>query len=367
MVRVLHIVTALDGGGIENMILNYYSHMDRENIKFDFITHGKNGNLEPYFEQLGSEIYFVPPLRNSIRENLRLTRKIIANGNYDVVHSHIGISSVFSMYFSKRFSIQTRITHSHLAFRKESFLRRIIIRILRFFNNNYSTQLLACSKDAGKYLWGEKAVSNGSVKVINNAIDIEKFRFNKLSRNNIRHELNIEDKFVIGNVARFDYQKNHEFLIKIFSEIYKVNKESILLLVGNGELEDEVKKQVDKLGLKEAVKFLGVRNDVHKLMHAMDVFLLPSRYEGLGMVFIEAQANSLISFGSDIIVPKEAKATDLMNFISLDKSPDYWANEVLNYKDGYIRESTTEQIKKAGFDIRNECGKLVDIYAESNN
>ncbi|WP_458411748.1 glycosyltransferase family 1 protein [Schinkia sp. CFF1] len=363
MVRVLHIVTALDGGGVERMLFNYYSNMDRENFKFDFITHGENGFLEKQFKDLGSEIFHIPSLRKSPIKNLALTKKIISYGNYDIVHSHIGASSALPIYFSKKAKINMRITHNHLAYRKESFHRKIIIKILTTLLKKHSTNWLACGQDAAISFWGERAVKKGKAQVINNAINVERFIFNKDVREKIRRELDLEGKFVVGNVARFDFQKNHEFLIRIFSELYKVNKNSILILIGNGDLEEEIKKQVDNLGLTNVVKFLGVRKDVSDLLNAMDIFLLPSKFEGLPVVLVEAQASGLKCITSDTIT-REVDVTDLIKYISLDNSAENWANEIMEFKRGYIRRDTSEEIKKAGYDIKQEAKKMESFYEQ---
>lgn len=361
MKKILHIVSALDGGGVERMLLNYFSHMNRDNYKFDFITYGKNGLLEKQFEELGSEIFHIPSFRTSPIQNLILTKRVIANGKYDAVHSHIGVSSIFPIYFSKRLKTDMRITHNHLAYRKESFLRKIIIKLLIHLLKKYSTNWLACGNDAAISFWGKQAVQNGKVQVINNAIEVEKFAYNPDKRAKLRKELGIEDKFVVGNVARFDYQKNHKFMIEIFSLIYQKNKNSILLLVGNGDLEEEIKEQVKQLKLESAVRFLGIRSDVHNLINTMDVFLLPSRFEGLPVVLVETQASGLKSYTSNTIT-EEVNVTSLLEYISLKKSPNYWANAILKYSKGYVRRETSEEISKAGYDIVKEAKKMELFY-----
>lgn len=362
MIRVLHIVPALIGGGVENLLLNYYSHMDRDKFKFDFIVHGENiGVLESTFESLNSKIYHIPTKHESFFKNLKAMKQIIMDGNYDVVHAHQGTVGVFPMFYAKRAGVKVRITHSHIAYVKKNFFEKIIDIILLPFLKRYSTHWFACGLDAGRFLWGDKAVEKGKVIVMKNAIEIDKFTFNADLRNRKRKKLGVNDKFVIGNIGRFSYQKNHEFLIEVFFEIYKINNNAILLLIGGGELEDDVKNQVSKLGLSEVVKFLGIRNDVPELLQAMDVFVLPSRYEGLPVVLVEAQTAALKSIVSDTIT-KEVKVTSYLEYISLESSPQCWANKVLKYINGYERCNTSEEIKNGGYDIRLEAGKLEHIY-----
>lgn len=363
LIRVLHIVPALDGGGVENLLLNYYSHMNKDKFVFDFIVHGKNvGALESVFEKMGSKIYHIPPKHESFLQNLKAMQRIINDGNYDVVHAHQGAIGTFPMYFAKKAGVRCRITHSHVAFMRESLLRKIINKFLLIFLKKYATDWFACGTDAGRFLWGDNAVNNGKVHVMNNAIEIDKFTFNPLIREEMRHQLDVDGKFVIGNVGRLSYQKNHEFLIRVFNEIYKLEKNGVLLLVGRGELEDDVRQQVEELGLTEAVKFLGIRNDVPSLLQAMDVFLLPSRYEGLPVVLVEAQAAGLVSVVADTIT-KEVKVTDKVIYISLEESYLGWANEVLMFTNGYERKDTFPQMQLGGYDILQEAKKMELFYA----
>lgn len=368
MIRILHIIPVLDGGGVENLLLNYYTHINRDNFVFDFIVHGKKlGILESVFEGMGSKIFHIPTKHESFIQNLIAMKRIISSGNYDVIHAHQREIGAFPMYFAKRAGIKVRIMHSHMAHMKENYLHKTINRFLQIYLKQFSTDWFACSIDAGRSLWGDKETKNGMVHIMNNAIDIEEFRFNASTRHEIRKELGIEGKFVIGTVGRLSYQKNHEFLIKIFMEVQNKNSNTVLLVVGRGELEDEIKKQVFNLGLSEKVKFLGVHTDVPQLLQAMDVFLLPSRFEGLGIVFIEAQAAGLVSFGSDVVVPRESKVTELMNFISLDESTEYWAEEILKYQYNYERKNMYKEIQHSGYEIKQEAKILERFYEKRVN
>lgn len=215
----------------------------------------------------------------------------------------------------------------------------------------------ACSKDAGKWLFDKC-----DFKVINNAIDTNMFIFNEDKRNNIRKLYSIEDKLVIGNIARFSEQKNHIFLIDIFNEIYKKNKNAVLMLVGDGHLKNEIEDKVNLLGLRENVIFTGVKSNVNEHLMAMDVFLFPSLFEGLGIVLIEAQASGLKCFTSDIVVPNEAKVSDLLEYINLSKDAKYWAGKVLECDNGYERENMTQYIVDMGYDIKETVKYLQSFY-----
>lgn len=367
MIKVLHVVSSLGSGGVGHLLLNYYKNMDRNKIKFDFIVHTKErGILEPIFESYNSSIYHVPSKHESFFGNLKSIKEIIANGNYNVVHAHQGIMSFFPIYYAKKAGVKKRIAHSHEARTTTNISKKLIHNILKPFLKRYSNYWFACGIDAGKILWGEDALKNGQVYIMKNAIDIKRFKFCSDVREKKRKELGIEKEFVIGNVGRFEYPKNHEYLIKIFNEVYKKYKNAVLLLIGDGQLEGVVKKQVENYGLTDAVKFLGVRNDVNELLQAMDIFLLPSRWEGLPVVLVEAQAAGLKSLVSDTVT-MEVKCTNLLEYISLEKSPQYWANEILKYKNGYERISRIGQLSEAGYNIQDEVKKMEKFYCEICN
>jgi glycosyltransferase involved in cell wall biosynthesis len=211
-------------------------------------------------------------------------------------------------------------------------------------------------------MFGEKCFAAGEVHVIPNAIDPGKYAFSIDDRQSVIKELELENKFVVGHVGRFAYQKNHLFLVDIFYEIYKQNSNAVLLLVGAGKLEASIRKKVDKLGLTQHVLFMGIRNDVPKLLQAMDVFIFPSTYEGLGVVLIEAQAAGLKCYASETGIPKEAKITNLLEFISLSSGAQVWAETVLSNKDTSSRRETKDEVIKAGFEINSASKNLLTLY-----
>jgi len=236
---------------------------------------------------------------------------------------------------------------------------------LRLFSRNSPTHFCACSEYAGRWLFGNRLYDSGRVEIINNAIDLTRFRYDHQAREAIRVELNIMDKFVIGHVGRFMKQKNHTFLIDVFKQIHMQDSNAVLLLVGEGELEQAVRDKVERLKLADCVFFLGIRSDVHKLFSAMDVFLLPSLYEGLPVVGIEAQSSGLPIAASDTVT-KEAKLTKDFMFISLEQSAKEWATRILKTHTlkplCVSRESVTEQIADAGYDIGSAAERLLHFY-----
>ena len=267
------------------------------------------------------------------------------------------------IFYAKKYGIKVRIAHSHMAYIPESIKEHVVRKISTFFVKRYATHLFACGKDAAIWMWGREAYTSGKVHIMTNAIDTERFKYSEEKRDKIRAELRLEDKFVIGNVARFSYQKNHEFLIRVFAEVKKIRKDAVLMLIGRGELEADIKNQVSVLGLNDSVIFMGVRNDVSELLNTMDVFVLPSRFEGFGIVYVEAQANGLSCFGTEERVPHEVALTDTIKFLSLKLPAKKWAETIC--KTSSIRNAFTQkQIIEASYDINMEATKLFLCYKE---
>lgn len=220
---------------------------------------------------------------------------------------------------------------------------------------------MCCSELAGRWLFGKKTYNAGKVVLLNNAIELEKFSYNEKIRNKKRKELKIKkNQIVIGHIGRFVTQKNHTFLIDIFNEIYKENNNTVLLLVGQGPLVEEIKEKVNQLRLTDHVQFLGQRNDANELYQAFDIFILPSLYEGLPVVGVEAQSAGLLCiFSSDMT--KETKVLRSTRFISLS-SPEEWSNIILETYKNHQRKDTKKEITRNGFDIEKEAKKLERIY-----
>lgn len=363
--KVLHFCCALDGGGVEKLLLDYYRRIDHNNIQFDFIIAAKReGILEKEFRHMGAEIYRFHNTHSYNVKYLVFLRNIIRNGHYDAIHCHGGSWDFVPLLIAKIEGVPIRIAHSHLANVPQLSLCRHLKRCLTTYVAKFcSTALFACGKDAAIWMWGKKAYNNGNVHIMTNAIDTKRFEYSEEKRNKIRAELGLEGKFVVGNVARLVYQKNHEFMIKIFAEIRKIRNDAFLMLVGRGELEEEIRNQVASSGLGDSVLFMGVRDDVPDLLNAMDVFVLPSRYEGLGIVYIEAQANGLCCFGTDEGVPHEAALTDTMTFLSEKLSPEIWAEAICSVSTSR-NKSASLQVAEAGYDINSEAPKLEEYYNE---
>lgn len=362
-IRIAQIMGKMNSGGVESVVMNYYMNINRDNIQFDFIVDENSTNI-PYekIKSLGGNIILIPPYYKII-SYVRSLINILKKNRYKIVHSHLNVLSVFPLYAAKKSKVPIRIAHSHSTSNKKEYKKNLMKKILRPLSKIYSTHYFCCSEMAGRWLFGNRSYNDGEVILLNNAINIEKFAYDEKIRNNIREELNINDKIVIGHVGRFVEQKNHKRLIDIFNKVHKKNKNTVLLLVGEGPLLEDVMSRVHELNLGDSVIYLGIRKDVHKLMQAMDIFMLPSLYEGLPVVGVEAQASGLLCILSDEMT-KETQILDSTKFLPLSKLDDEWADITLNSYFEFERKIVEDQIKNANWDIKIESKKLENIYLD---
>lgn len=359
-IRVLQIIGDVVGGGVEQVILNYYRHIDRNEVQFDFILH--NGALKSYvdnIESLGGKVYKITPYKsNPVKTVLEMYK--IMKGNYQIVHSNMNALSVFPLFAAYLAGVPVRILHNHSTDTKAEPLRTFVKHLLRPFARLFANEYWACSKLAGEWMYGKQAVADGKVTIINNAIDLKQFAFDEAKRNKLRKELGLQDCFVIGHVGRFMKQKNHDFLVDIFAEIVKEQDDVKLLLIGDGPLREQIENKVKTLGLDEKVIFTGVRSDVADLYNAMDVFVLPSFYEGLPVVGVEVQANGL-PFLCSSNVTREILISDRIELLKLEDGMKTWAEKILAYVNKK-RIIASKDISKSGFDIEVEAKKLGERY-----
>lgn len=356
MVRVLHIVTNMDRGGLETMLMNYYRHMDREKIQFDFLEHRRDrAAYDDEIESLGGRIFRLPRLNPLSSDYFHaLNAFFAAHPEYRIVHSHLDCMSAYPLCAAKNAKVPVRIAHAHSTSQDRNW--KLVFKLIsKKLISLYTTDLFACSADAGEWMFGTK-----DVHILPNAIDIERYAFNLLIRNQTKKALGLDDAFVIGHVGRFSAVKNHSFLTDVFAQIKRQEPNSKLLLVGAGSEMQAVQQKVKALGLGADVIFTGVRNDVANLMQAMDVFVFPSLYEGLGIVLIEAQAAGLPCVVSDTI-PREAYLTDLITAEKLSSSVEKWAEKILKKRD-FPRTDRRDEIAAHGFDITTEAVKLQEFY-----
>lgn len=371
-IRVLHVVGRMDRGGIETFIMNIYRNIDRSKIQFDFLCHyGTVGEYNDEIIKLGGKIYEMPVIKSTKKTYyFRLFKYVSAlkkffkeHDEYNIIHGHMTNTASIYMPIAKKSGVKTLIVHSHMS-RSPKGLRGIITTILQIPLKYIATNYFACSLSAAKWIFSDKMIIEKKVKIINNSIDSNAFSFNQIIRNNYRKKFNIEEKFVIGHVGRFYIEKNHKFIISTFIEYLKFDENARLLLVGDGELLNSIKNNIKVNGIEDKVILLGSRDDVNKLMQAMDIFIMPSLFEGLPLVGVEAQCTGLKCFLSNVIT-NEINITGNVHFIDLKNGPKFWAEFIYNKKD-YIRKSQKDIIISHGFDLKNNVEFLENFYEKNN-
>ena len=364
-IRILHVIGIMNRGGAETMIMNLYRNMDRTRVQFDFVENeGEEAALDEEIRMLGGRIYRCPRYRgknhlaykkwwDTFFENHR--------GEYPVVHGHIGSTAAIYLSIAKKYGAYT-IAHSHSAGEGS-----VLYRLYAYPTRYVADYFIACSRDAGVSRYGEKIGNDRNrCKVLNNAIDAQKFVCNPEIGKKIRNALRIEsDTLVVGHVGRFVDAKNHLFLIEVFEHIHKRHANSVLLLVGDGELRSKVEMAVSEKDLENAVIMTGVQSNVWEYYQAMDVFVFPSIYEGVPVSMVEAQTAGLPCCVS-ANVPKESAMTDLVEFISLDNGAEHWADRVMQ-RAQEPRCDMLHEIEKAGFDVSTTSKWLENFYMKVVN
>ncbi|MCX7883738.1 MAG: glycosyltransferase family 1 protein [Caloramator sp.] len=357
-IKILIISTVkFEVNGITNVILNYYRAMDKTNIQIDFVVPNEiRDDLKGEFESNGSHIYIIKGRNKRSLLYINELTKLINKNKYDIIHAHGNSCTLaIEMYAAKKAGVKVRIPHSHNTKTKYIIVHQLLRRL---FDASY-THAFACGQKAGEWLYKGK-----KFEIINNGIDIQKFKYNEEIRENYRNKYNLYGKKVIGHIGNFCSQKNHEYLIDIFKEIIKLDKDYKLILIGDGELKNNIETKVKNLGLNDFIIFIGKTLDVPQLMQAIDIILMPSKFEGLPLTLVEAQAACLPCFVSDV-VSKEVAITDLVHFISLKKSPKEWAEQIINLKPinrREIKDKIDNQIVEAGYSITDNAKKMKELY-----
>jgi Glycosyltransferase len=362
-IRVLHIVSGnMNIAGQETFIMNVFRNINRNIFVFDFLCLvSEKGDYDEEIKNLGGTVYSLPRNKNKMVDFFSAKRKIFEflkeHNNYNIVHIHF-CSSHYPYMIAKaaiQSGIKKVIVHSHSNSCGSKLRHRLMHYYYRPKLNNLSISKFACSLAAGQWLFGKKTTG---IKVINNAIDIEKFVFNSDLRIQVRAEMGLENKIVLGHIGRFDEVKNHSFLIDIFNELAKLHNNAVLLLVGKGPLLISIQNKVENLGLASKVHFLGMRQDVHRLLNAMDVFCFPSFYEGFGIVLLEARINGLNCLVNKNGIPQETINTLNLEIKSLNESPINWA-KIINL---LAKNRTSSENIAKNFDIKNVVKELENYY-----
>ena len=350
-IRILNIVPNMRAAGIETFIMNVYRNIEREKVQFDFLVHDeKKEFFDDEIENLGGKIH-----RLTFKDDKNIFKYIKDLNNffknhkeYQIVHGHMQSMMPLYLLIAKINKVPIRIAHSHNG-NYEKTLKGFILHVFSRFSKLFSTHNWACSKIAGEYLFGKSKFD-----IYYNGINVEKFKYDLNLRENVRKKFNIENKIVLLHVGRFELQKNHEFLINLFEKYCSINKNAILLLLGEGKLKNKIQDLVSAKGLKDNVIFMGIRDDVNEIMQAADFFLLPSLYEGLPVVGVEAQYSNIRCLFSNTIT-EEVKISNQAIFLKTNDEYDSWIKSISRYDrnltkfqnlDKFEIKFITEKIKK---------------------
>lgn len=363
-IRILQCVTIMNRNGLENRLMDIYRNIDRSVIQFDFMTNRTEaGEFDEEIGQLGGRVYHMSRIapRSFFRYIRELRTFFQEHSEYKIIHSHLNTLSTWPLLMAKRAGVPVRIAHSRNASMDRN-IKMVYKAFSRLFINGQATDRFACSRSAGIWLFGKKQVEQDTFHVIPNAIQLDRFLYSEDKRQKMRRDLGIgEQELAIVCVARFSRQKNHGYLLRVFSEIQKRNPDSRLYLVGQGELEQEIRSQISALNLENSVVFLGSRSDVGDVLTAMDGFLFPSFYEGFGTVLVEAQCSALPVLASDTI-PSETKLCDCVEFASIKEEPQVWADKILRMVDRSVRTDNSGLIREKGYDIRQSYTWMQQFY-----
>ena len=353
--RVLHVLNKISvDSGVSTVVMNYYSKLDHNRITFDFMLNEEpSPSIRAYIESNGSKIFVMPGLKfvNTIKY-IKALKQFYLTNDYKIIHGHVANSAVFYLGLAK--NTPFKIIHSHNSKASDIFWKSVRNRILSLRIKSTANLFFACSNDAANFLFG----SNTNAVIVNNSIDIGSFIFSQMKRDKKRAELGLSDEPLIGHIGRFCPQKNPGFIIDVFHEIYKKNKNFRLMLIGSGELYPQIQQKVKKSGLEDAVFFPRITEDISGYLSAMDVFVLPSLFEGIPLTAVEAQASGLPVLLSDKI-SKDVDVTGETVFLPLDKS--LWVNSILSVT-ANDRIAAGKRVKNSRFDIDTQVEELCGYY-----
>ncbi len=360
-IRILQVLPALNFcGGIESYAMNYYRHIDKTKVQFDFVTHT---NLECSYRQeildMGGRVFELPVFRmRALPRILNMIDDLLASSRpqYKAIHCHMANAACFYFWKAKKYGICQLILHSHNSESADIWTHAIRNYPLLKLGVSMATERVACSQLAGEFLYGKK-----SFKEIHNAIDVGRFAFDVKKRAEFRKKLGWEFKIVIGHVGRMTPQKNQSYLLDIFFELQKKNPAYHLVMIGQGDDEKVIRQKIDELGLGEKVEIIPPVQNIEAYYCSFDGFVLPSLYEGLGLVLVEAQCSGLPTFASCDNIPVDVQMTDCFHFMSIKQPPIEWA-KVIDKAIGVSRESKLADIRVAGYDIDCEAQKLENLY-----
>ncbi len=357
MIRVLHVVDKMDRAGQETFIMNVYRQMDRSKIQFDFLQFQPGpADFDEEILALGGRIHHATGKGKDLRQSMAQITAIVRENDYHIVHRHFSNASMFlELWAARRGGADCLIAHSHNT-SSRNVKQHYLFRYPLYRISNWH---LACAEDAGHWMFGDRAFH-----IIPNGIDATVFRYDPQASLKIREELGIEaDRLVFGHVGRFNEVKNHAFILQVFKEIVAEVPDAILLLAGDGTLRPAMEQWTKHNQLDSNVRFLGVRSDIPALMSAMNLFLMPSLYEGLPVTLVEAQSTGLPCLVSDVVT-EDIKITPCVEFLNLSEPARLWATRAIEMS-LWPRQETSEAIKRSGYDIRDVAATLAKLYTKA--
>lgn len=368
--RVLIFGMTENPGGVESFIMNYYRHIDREKIQFDFLCNSHNPvAYEDELIKLGGRTFHIAARSQNYRLYQDELKQVFDEHakEWDAIWVNVcSLANIDYLKMAKKYGIKRRIIHSHNSQNMDGKIRVLLHKLNRRRIKNIATDYWACSEDAANWFYSGETLQK--TIIIHNAIDVDRLRFDEGKRDGIRKHYGLENQYVIGNIGRLHFQKNQTFCLDIFAEYQKTNPKSTLVLVGQGEDEQQLKAKANELGIKDKVLFAGVQKDIQAWLSSFDLFLFPSLFEGLSVVALEAQANCIPALASEGVIPAEVKMCDGFNFLELNKGAEEWSKSIIEMS-GKTREEY-EIVKKNfvmhGYDIETEVHKLEDLLLRNS-
>lgn len=365
-IRILQMMSSLDIGGSQAFVMNLYRNMDRESIQFDFIIdHPEQTYFQTEIEKLGGKVYVLPSFKGTNIKELKKAWNdfFLEHPEYRVLHSHSRSYASIYIPIAKKHGLKT-IIHSHSTSNGKG-IGAVVKAFLQYPLRYQADYFMACSHEAGEWLFGSKVCKNANFKIVKNAIDSQKYIYNKEIRQQVRQELGLGEAFVLGYLARVTEPKNPLYAIEVFHALREMLPEAKLLFIGDGSLMQKVRDKAAEYGILDFIVFTGSRSDVERMLFAMDCYILPSLWEGLGISLIEAQASGIRCICSENI-PNEAIVTNLVTQVHLAEGAQEWARKIVENAISYPRLDQSEEIKQTGYDILENVSKMTDFYLELN-
>lgn len=361
-IRILQVFGEMNLGGAETMIMNIYRNIDRDLVQFDFIVHtDEHCFYDDEIIKLGGRIFKIPKYNvlNHYIYTKEWDRFFSNHSSYNIIHAHLRSTASIYINIAKKYGLNT-IVHSHSTSSGKG-LKKAIKTILQKNITKDADYLIACSKEAGEWLFGKRQNMDKEIIIINNAINVEKFKFDFLKREQTRKKLGVEGKKVVGHIGRFNWIKNHPKTINVFEKYLVSNPNSVLILVGEGEKKHHIKQIVKNKNMHDKVIFVDSTSEVAQLMCAMDIFIFPSIKEGVPLVLVEAQTNGLPVLTSTSL-SKEVEVSELVTFEDLESDDSVWAKHLDNVVGSINRQDAYLKIKNTKFDVDSEKEKILNLY-----